>query len=145
MNLERSWKMKRVGLGDEERRTAYCGLHCGDCIPSRDGLYSALIEARKQLADVDFHAYCRIRSRRDPRLEKYQDFEDTLDAIMATRCPLPCREGGERPIAACVIVRGKGGLRVTGSVLLLRYVRSWSRSGSTIRSTRTCASSANWG
>jgi len=94
MNLERSWKMKRAGLGDEARRTAYCGLHCGDCIPSRDGLYSALMEARKQLADVDFHAYCRIRSRRDPRLEKYQDFEDTLDAIISTRCMLPCREGG---------------------------------------------------
>jgi len=96
-------------MQDEKAMTAYCGLYCGDCIPSHARLFELLDELRRLAADLNLDSYAELISRRDEAFADYPVFAKMLDALVGLRCSGPCRAGGGKP--TCAIrdcARGRG-------------------------------------
>ena len=94
---------------DEKDLTAYCGLFCGDCIPSNAQLFELLGELRELAAELHLDSYAELIARRDAAFEGYPAFERMLSVLAGLRCASPCRAGGGKPscpIRACA--QGKG-------------------------------------
>ncbi|RJP27151.1 MAG: DUF3795 domain-containing protein [Actinobacteria bacterium] len=81
--------------------TAYCGLYCGDCIPSNTRLFEMIEELQELAAKLRLYDYAELLSRRDAACEDYPAFERMLAALAGWRCPSPCRAGGGRP--SCLV------------------------------------------
>ena len=99
-------------MTNDSRRTACCGLCCGDCIPSNRPLFDAAERLRQELKKCQFGAYAEYKSRGNRAFDQFGTFREVLDAIMTLQCAKPCSEGGGRPdcpIRACARGRGMGG------------------------------------
>ena len=80
-----------------ERLTAYCGLCCIDCIPSRTDLFQMADEMEAMLADMQFEKYAELKAESIEPFQAYSTFQSVLHHIRDLRCPKPCREGGGKP------------------------------------------------
>jgi hypothetical protein len=49
-------------MTEEERLTAYCGLYCRDCIPSRTELYALIDQLDSQLSELHFDKYAELKA-----------------------------------------------------------------------------------
>jgi hypothetical protein len=99
-------------MRNDEERTAYCGLYCGDCIPSNQSLFDTAAKLRQQLDDCQFGEYARLKSASNRTFNAYEKFQEVLDAIMTLRCPRNCFHGGGKPdcaIRACARQKGLEG------------------------------------
>jgi hypothetical protein len=88
-------------MSEGTARTAFCGLYCGDCIPSQARLFELLEELRELAAELHLDLYAGLISPRDEAFADYPTFENMLGALTGLRCPAPCRGGGGKP--ACAI------------------------------------------
>jgi len=84
-------------MGDGKGLTAYCGLYCGDCIPSNTRLFELLEELRELATELHLDDYTELISHRDAAFADYPVFENILTLLAGLRCPAPCRGGGGRP------------------------------------------------
>lgn len=93
----------------DERLTSYCGLCCGDCIPSRADLLALADALDGLLADLRFEEYAALKAEGTGGFRDYSAFLSVLRAIRELRCPGPCREGGgEHSCAVRNCARGQG-------------------------------------
>ncbi len=93
----------------DEDLTAYCGLCCADCIPSREEFFALVDRLDRMLEELQFEQYAELKSTRDREFEDYPRFLSVLRQIKGLRCPVPCRHGGG--ISHCEVrgcVKGKG-------------------------------------
>ncbi len=104
-------------MSEEERLTAYCGLYCRDCIPSRKELYALVKQLEGLLSELHFDLYAELKagqtywSQANEAFAKYPDFLEVLKAIKGLECPSVCREGGgykgdRCEIKKCAIAKG---------------------------------------
>ena len=96
-------------MQDVKAMTAYCGLYCGDCIPSHARLFELLEELRRLASELHLESYAELISYRDDAFASYPLFARMLDTLAGLRCPGPCRAGGGK--TTCAIrdcARGKG-------------------------------------
>jgi len=96
-------------MGDGEGLTAYCGLYCGDCIPSNTRLFELLEELRELATELHLDDYTELISHRDAAFADYPVFENILTLLAGLRCPAPCRRDGGRPTCAireCALNKG---------------------------------------
>lgn len=90
-------------MESERDLTAYCGLYCLDCIPSKRALFAAVDELRALAGELGLERYAELKSRSDEALAQYPVFAAVLEKIAGLRCPAPCRLGGGKTSCA---VRG---------------------------------------
>ncbi len=94
-------------MSDDKRLTAYCGLYCRDCIPSKKELFSTAARLEDLLEDLHFDKYAQVKaeqsywSKANETFKKYQDFIQVLQAIRELECKVSCREGGGWKGAHC--------------------------------------------
>ena len=88
-------------MHDEKTLTAYCGLFCGDCIPSNARLFEFLEELRELAAELHLDSYAELVTRGEEAFSDYPVFERMLTVLIGLRCSSPCREGGGKP--SCLI------------------------------------------
>ena len=96
-------------MGEDLRNTAYCGLYCGDCIPSDETLFEAVEKLGKKLSELPLSRYAQVKARQNPVFEDYPTFVGVLDEMRKLRCKAPCREGGghtECPVRSCAKAKG---------------------------------------
>lgn len=89
--------------------TAYCGLYCGDCIPSNQPLFNVAEKLREQLDEIQFEKYAELRSKKNEEFNNYQIFRKVLSALIELRCPKTCINNGGNPncmIRGCVRKKG---------------------------------------
>jgi len=85
---------------DNSRLTAYCGLYCEDCIPSKTELYLLAARLEDLLAELKFNSYAELKagqtywSESNTAFKNYPSFIGVLQAIRGLECKSPCREGG---------------------------------------------------
>lgn len=85
--------------------TAYCGLYCGDCIPSNQKLFDFAGNLAEELDERQFDNYAELRSRKNAIFKEYGIFRKVLSALIDLRCPKSCINGGGNPnceIRKCV-------------------------------------------
>jgi len=87
-------------MHDHKALTAYCGLYCGDCIPSHARLFEVLEELHRLASELRLGDYAELISYRDDAFEDYPVFARMLDTLAGLRCPDPCRAGGGKPTCA---------------------------------------------
>ncbi len=85
--------MKRLN----KSMTAYCGLCCADCIPSRRELFGLLDRLEALLGELRFEKYAQLKWARDREFKHYPRFISLLRKLKTLRCAAPCREGGGNP------------------------------------------------
>jgi hypothetical protein len=96
-------------MAGEREVTAYCGLYCGDCIPSNQSLFDAAEKLREELDGRQFDKYAELKGKNNDVFNDYGTFKKVLSELMALRCAKACINGGGNPdckIRGCV--RGKG-------------------------------------
>ena len=81
--------------------TSYCGLYCGDCIPSNRRLFALAGELDEKLAKLHFEEYAALKARSDLAFGDYRRFLKVLQAIRDLECQTPCRAGGGK--ASCAV------------------------------------------
>lgn len=91
-------------MTSDREQTAYCGLYCGDCIPSRGPLFEAAERLKAELGKCQFDRYAQYKSQGNKTFGGFATFRSVLDAVLTLRCAKPCFQGGGRadcPIRAC--------------------------------------------
>jgi hypothetical protein len=78
----------------DEKLTAYCGLCCADCIPSRVEFFALVDRLDQMLEQLQFDKYAELKSAQHKEFEDYPIFLSVLRQIEELRCPAPCRQGG---------------------------------------------------
>nr|MDO8080934.1 DUF3795 domain-containing protein [Candidatus Freyarchaeota archaeon] len=89
--------------------TAYCGLYCGDCVPSNKKLFDAAEKLGEELEKNQFDKYAELKSRKNNVFDDYETFRKVLSALTELRCPKTCINGGGNPnckIRECVLKKG---------------------------------------
>ena len=87
-------------MSEEERLTAYCGLYCGDCIPSQRELFATAARLQDLLGALQFEKYAELKagqtywSEANSAFKHYPEFLAVLQAIRGLECTATCREGG---------------------------------------------------
>jgi hypothetical protein len=103
-HLNHKWMKEDSCMASDREQTAYCGLYCGDCIPSNQSLFDTAARLRQQLDDCQFEQYAEYKSTKNRTSTAYPAFREVLDAILTLRCPKTCFQGGGSPdcaIRAC--------------------------------------------
>ena len=83
-----------------DQLTAYCGLCCVDCIPSREEFFRLIDKMDAMLADMQFEKYAELKAETEEIFQAYPTFLSVLHHIRDLRCPKPCRQGGGKPDCA---------------------------------------------
>jgi len=99
-------------MEDQRMCTAYCGLYCGDCIPSNRRLFELARDLEAELGRVRFEEYAALKVAADAAFAEYPAFLNVLRSIRGLECPAPCRAGGGKPVCAvrdCVLARRLAG------------------------------------
>lgn len=99
-------------MDDARDLTAYCGLYCGDCIPSHERFFEVLEELQRLAGDLSLKRYAELIARKNAAFEDYPAFEMVLAELVALRCPAPCHGGGGKPdcgIKECASGKGFAG------------------------------------
>ncbi|MBN1376568.1 MAG: DUF3795 domain-containing protein [Dehalococcoidia bacterium] len=87
-------------MDDASRLTAYCGLYCKDCIPSKEELYSTAARLQTILEQLHFDRYAQLKagqtywSASNETYKHYPEFAAVLQAICRLECKSLCRDGG---------------------------------------------------
>jgi Protein of unknown function (DUF3795) len=76
--------------------TAFCGICCGDCIPSKEEFFSTIDRLDEMLGELQFEEYAQYKTSRHPAFREYPAFFSVLRQIKQLRCPT-CRQGGGNP------------------------------------------------
>ena len=100
-------------MRQDRKFTAFCGLYCLDCIPSKRRLFRLVGELRETLEELGFDRYAELKSRRIETFSDYPRFLEVLKEIGRLECTVPCYEGpcsqtGCAPdckVRACVLDR----------------------------------------
>jgi hypothetical protein len=107
--------MKPRGFGVkkmDENLTAYCGICCADCIPSREEFFALVDRLYQMLGELQFEQYAELKSVRHEEFEDYPRFLSVLHQIKGLRCRVPCQQGGGIPrceVRQCVQTKGLKG------------------------------------
>ena len=89
--------------------TAYCGLFCGDCIPSNKRLFEVIRELQELASSLHLDDYAQLKGESDPAFRDYPTFARMLSEIAALECPAPCRlDGGKEVCTIRNCARGRG-------------------------------------
>ena len=91
--------------------TAFCGICCGDCIPSKEEFFSTVERLDEMLGELQFEEYAEYKANRQPAFKEYPAFLSVLRQIKQLRCPA-CRQGGGNPqceVKRCVQNKGLNG------------------------------------
>jgi hypothetical protein len=86
-------ELKDFRMTNTRRNTAYCGLYCLDCIPSNKKLFHLLSELEKNLEDLNFENYAKLKSNRSRIFYDYPVFINVLREIKKLECSSSCRDG----------------------------------------------------
>lgn len=92
--------------------TAYCGLYCGDCIPSNQELFDAAEKLKEKLDGEQFDRYAGLKSRSNRIFNDYEVFRNVLSELIKLKCGKTCINGGGKPdcrIRECVHRKGLEG------------------------------------
>jgi len=96
----------------EENLTAFCGLCCMDCIPSREEFFMLANRLDEMLGELQFEHYAELKAEITEEYKDYPKFLSILHHIKGLRCSRPCRTGGGKPlcnIRECVKDKGLNG------------------------------------
>jgi len=104
-------------MPDVSQLTAYCGLYCKDCIPSKTELYALTARFQQLLEELQFVKYAELKagqtywSEANSAFNHYAEFLDALKAIRGLECTSLCREsggwkGGRCAVRNCAIEKG---------------------------------------
>ena len=85
----------------DKNLTAYCGLCCADCIPSRHDFFGVIDKFDQMLKELQFEKYAELKSVLHGEFTNYRTFLSVLHRIKDLRCPNPCKEGGGK--TDCVV------------------------------------------
>jgi hypothetical protein len=77
----------------DKRFTAWCGLCCVDCIPSKEAFFSLVQILDEMLSKIQFEEYARLKSEKSPIFKEYPVFLQVLREIKSLQCAVPCRNG----------------------------------------------------
>ncbi len=80
-------------MADDRRYTAYCGLYCRDCIPSKSELFQEIRTLEKTLIESGFEKYAERKSKKHNIYGNFPVFMDLLKEMQRLECTVPCREG----------------------------------------------------
>ena len=80
-----------------QKYTAYCGLCCVDCMPSKGEFFSAIQHLEGMLDSLQYREYAKLKSKKISAFLEYPTFLRVLKAIKSLRCAVPCRNGGGIP------------------------------------------------
>lgn len=83
---------------NHKKFTAYCGLYCKDCIPSRDDLFQKTKDLQKCLEVLRFNQYALLKAKDNPLFADYPKFYLLLQEVSKLQCAGPCREGGGKAV-----------------------------------------------
>ena len=98
--------------GSQKDFTAYCGLFCQDCIPSKKRLFELIRELSFLASELHLDSYAELKTPNNPIFANYAIFESMLSELAWLECAAPCRLGGgktECGIRDCAIARGYEG------------------------------------
>lgn len=90
---------------NHKKFTAYCGLYCKDCIPSRNDLFQKTKDLQRCLEELNFYKYAELKAKDTSLFTDYSKFTLLLQEIIELQCAKPCREGGGKsdcPIRNCI-------------------------------------------
>lgn len=104
--------------GDREH-TAFCGLYCLDCIPSKKTLFETAQELENILSDLNLEKYAEFKSKKFEVFKAYPKFIKVLREIKKLECKAPCFEG-PRSEAGC-----KQNCEIRACVLNKKYEGCW--------------------
>jgi len=96
-------------VNSNSQLTAYCGLYCKDCIPSKTALYRLAAQLEDLLAELNFDKYAELKaghtywSEDNAAFKDYYRFISVLKAIRGLECKAPCREGGGWKGGRCMV------------------------------------------
>ncbi|MHC4575052.1 MAG: DUF3795 domain-containing protein [Planctomycetota bacterium] len=101
----------------DRKLTAFCGLYCLDCIPSKSQFFSLAAQLEEMLTELKFDSYAALKSRENGVFEDYPKFLNVLKEIRRLQCTVPCRNGPcseagcvpDCQIRSCAINRGYEG------------------------------------
>ena len=87
-------------MKNDGQLTAYCGLYCGDCIPSKTKLYRLAARLEDLLKELKFDKYAELKaghsywSDANSAFKDYPRFISVLQAIRGLECKSSCRKSG---------------------------------------------------
>jgi hypothetical protein len=87
-------------MDDDSSLTAYCGLYCKDCIPSKKELFATVASLEELLKRSHFDLYADLKatqtywSEAKEAFKSYPEFIKVLKSIQSLECKSTCREGG---------------------------------------------------
>lgn len=98
----------------EKELTAYCGLHCADCIHFRNRHSKLAEQLKAELEKADFQSYASVKSPFGSEFQHYDSFIEVLEALIRHSCTEGCRVGGgcskePCPVIACCREKGYEG------------------------------------
>ncbi|SDL08742.1 Protein of unknown function [Maridesulfovibrio ferrireducens] len=87
-----------------KKNTACCGIYCPDCIHYKNkySVYALLL--KEHLIEINFDKYAKIKSPFGEQFQKYDEFEEVLNALAGTECNWACRVGGGCSGVPCKIM-----------------------------------------
>jgi hypothetical protein len=80
-----------------EGLTAYCGLCCIDCIPSREEFFKLVNDFDEVLGELKFEHYAELKSEVVEEFKEYPKFLSILCQIKSLHCSSPCQSRGGNP------------------------------------------------
>ncbi|MBN1187516.1 MAG: DUF3795 domain-containing protein [Bacteroidales bacterium] len=80
-------------MNENRKYTAFCGLYCKDCIPSKTELYELTGKLADLLEKLGFEHYAQFKSKRVKEFENYPMFRKLLAEIQKIQCKSTCFEG----------------------------------------------------
>ncbi|MCX6004975.1 MAG: DUF3795 domain-containing protein [Chloroflexi bacterium] len=96
-------------MSEDADLTAYCGLYCRDCIPSKKELFTVIARLQELIKDLQLDKYAEVKaaqtywSKANKAFAKYHDFSEVLQAISGLECKVTCREGGGYKGSRCEV------------------------------------------
>lgn len=94
--------------------TAYCGIHCPDCILYRNQFSSCAAQLQEKLNEVAFEKYAAIETPFGADFTGYESFKTILKSLADAQCGQPCRvgkgcSGTPCAIMECCLAKGSAG------------------------------------
>jgi len=100
--------------------TAYCGLYCRDCIPSKKELFAVTKRLQELIQDLQLDKYASVKakqtywSKANQVFLKYDVFSEVLQEIHKLECKVTCREGGGYKGSHCEVRKCALGKKLKG-------------------------------
>ena len=105
----------------EETYTSYCGLYCGDCIPSNRRLFSLVRDLESELVELRFEEYAALKAGGDATFSDYGRFLKVLRAIRSLECRRRAGQAGGRAAAQCGTAFWNAGCMAAGNARTAKF------------------------